>query len=60
MNNDLELRLIKNPVTGEKDTVLGVRRQNGELSVEFAVLIDSPIYLEWVSQGKEVVEELDE
>ena len=60
MNNDLELRLIKNPVTGEKDTVLGVRRQNGELSVEFAVLIDNPIYLEWVSQGKEVVEELDE
>ena len=59
MDGILELRLIRNPVTGEKDTVVGIR-QDGALKVEFAVLIDNPIYLEWVSQGKEVTEALDE
>ena len=56
MNDFIECRLIKNPVTGVKDTVIG-KRQNG---VEESMLIDNPVYLEWVSQGREAVAELDE
>jgi hypothetical protein len=52
----IEWRLIKNPITGEKDTVIG-KRGNG---TEESVLIDNPIYLEWLAQGKSTIEELEE
>jgi hypothetical protein len=52
----IEWRLIKNPITGEKDTVIG-KRGNG---TEESVLIDNPIYLEWLAQGKSTIEELKE
>jgi hypothetical protein len=56
MNEFIEWRLIKNPVTGVKDTVIG-QRQNG---TEESVLTDNPMYLAWVAQGNSALEESEE
>jgi hypothetical protein len=53
MDNFIEWRLIKNPVTGEKDTVIGTLRNGGDVPM----LIDNPVYLEWVAQGGIPIEE---
>jgi hypothetical protein len=53
MDDFIEWRLIKNPVTGVKDTVIGTLRYGGEVPM----LIDNPVYLEWVSQGGTPVED---
>jgi hypothetical protein len=53
MDNFIGWRLIKNPVTGEKDTVIGTLRNGGDVPM----LIDNPVYLEWVAQGGIPIEE---
>ena len=52
----LEWRLIKNPVSGVKDTVIG-KRKLGQFVVEEAMLIDNPLYLNSISGGVAVIDE---
>lgn len=49
----LEWRLIKNPVSGVKDTVIG-RKQSGQVD---AMLIDNPLYLDSIASGVAVIDE---
>lgn len=41
----IEWRIIKNPISGIRDTVIGKRKQ-GDFMVEEAVLVDNPVYLQ--------------
>jgi len=56
MTNFVEWRLIKNPVTGVKDTVIG-KRKEGSVILEEPMLIDNPVYLEWLAQGGATAED---